>query len=51
VPVLEGTVAWVAGQVLELVPGGDHMIAITAAEAFNASGGEPLLFHAGEYRG
>ena len=50
VPVLDGTVAWVAGQVLELVPGGDHVIAITAAEAFGAPGGEPLLFHAGEYR-
>ena len=51
VPVLDGTVAWVAGQVRELVPGGDHVIAITAAEAFDAPGGDPLLFHAGDYRG
>ena len=50
VPVLDGTVAWVAGPVLELVPGGDHVIAITSAEAFDAPGGEPLLFHNGEYR-
>jgi 3-hydroxy-9,10-secoandrosta-1,3,5(10)-triene-9,17-dione monooxygenase reductase component len=49
VPVLEGTVAWVAGAVLELVPGGDHVIAITAVEAGDAPGGEPLLFHASEY--
>jgi 3-hydroxy-9,10-secoandrosta-1,3,5(10)-triene-9,17-dione monooxygenase reductase component len=50
VPVLDDTVAWVAGQALELVPGGDHVIAITAVEAFDAPGGEPLLFHDGSYR-
>jgi 3-hydroxy-9,10-secoandrosta-1,3,5(10)-triene-9,17-dione monooxygenase reductase component len=50
VPVLDGTVAWVAGQVLELVPGGDHVIAITSAEAVGAPGGEPLLYHDGDYR-
>src|SRR5687768_911700 len=51
VPVLDGTVAWVAGQVHELVPGGDHVIAITSAETFDARGGEPLLFHDGAYKG
>ncbi len=50
VPVLDGTVAWVAGPVRELVPGGDHMIAITAVEALGAPGGGPLLFHGGVYR-
>jgi 3-hydroxy-9,10-secoandrosta-1,3,5(10)-triene-9,17-dione monooxygenase reductase component len=50
VPVLEGAVAWVAGPVRELVPGGDHTIAIVAAESFGAPGGEPLIFHAGAYR-
>ena len=50
VPVLDGTVAWVAGPVLELVPGGDHVIAITAVETGEAPGGDPLLFHAGDYR-
>ena len=50
VPVLAGAVAWVAGPVRELLPGGDHEIAIVAVEAFEAPGGEPLLFHAGEYR-
>jgi flavin reductase (DIM6/NTAB) family NADH-FMN oxidoreductase RutF len=49
VPVLDDTVAWVAGPVLELIPGGDHVIAITSAEAGAAPGGDPLLFHAGEY--
>ena len=51
VPVLEGAVAWVAGPVLELLPGGDHVIAITAVEAGGTPGGDPLLFHAGTYRG
>jgi flavin reductase (DIM6/NTAB) family NADH-FMN oxidoreductase RutF len=50
VPVLDGVVAWVAGPVLELIPGGDHVIAIASVEAGDAPGGEPLLFHAGEYR-
>jgi 3-hydroxy-9,10-secoandrosta-1,3,5(10)-triene-9,17-dione monooxygenase reductase component len=50
VPVLDGTVAWVAGPVRDLIPGGDHVIAITEAEAFGAPGGDPLLFHAGAYR-
>jgi flavin reductase (DIM6/NTAB) family NADH-FMN oxidoreductase RutF len=49
VPVLDGTVAWVAGPVRDLVPGGDHVIAIVDAEAFDAPGGDPLLFHAGSY--
>jgi flavin reductase (DIM6/NTAB) family NADH-FMN oxidoreductase RutF len=49
VPVLEGCVAWLAGPVRELVPGGDHTIAITAVDALGAPGGEPLIFHAGAY--
>ena len=50
VPVLDGIVAWVAGPVLELIPCGDHVIAIASLEAGDAPGGEPLLFPAGEYR-
>ena len=49
VPVLDGTVAWVAGEVVNLISGGDHVIAIASVEAGDAPGGEPLLFHAGEY--
>jgi flavin reductase (DIM6/NTAB) family NADH-FMN oxidoreductase RutF len=51
VPVLGGTVAWVAGPVLELIPGGDHVIAIASAEASGAPGGAPLIFHSGSYKG
>ena len=49
VPVLDGVVAWVAGEVRELLPGGDHEIAITAVTSFEAPGGEPLLFFRGGY--
>jgi 3-hydroxy-9,10-secoandrosta-1,3,5(10)-triene-9,17-dione monooxygenase reductase component len=49
VPVLDGCVAWVAGSVTELLPGGDHEIAVVTAEAFAAPGGAPLIFHAGAY--
>ena len=50
-PVLDGAVAWMAGEVREILPGGDHEIAIVEAESLGAPGGKPLLFHAGEYRG
>lgn len=50
VPILDGAVAWVAGRVQQLVPGGDHAIAIVSVEAFDAPGGDPLLFHDGAYR-
>jgi flavin reductase (DIM6/NTAB) family NADH-FMN oxidoreductase RutF len=50
VPILDGAVAWVAGAVTELVAGGDHVIAIVAAERFEVPGGKPLLYHGGDYR-
>lgn len=48
-PVLDGTVAWFAGPLRELLPGGDHLIGVVEVEEFAAPGGEPLAFHAGEY--
>ncbi len=50
IPVLTGALAWVGCRLERLVPGGDHTIAITSAEAVGAPGGDPLLFHAGAYR-
>ena len=50
VPVLDGVVAWLAGEVAELVPGGDHQIAITTVTAAESHGGEPLLHWRGGYR-
>lgn len=48
-PVLEGTIAWFAGELTELRPGGDHEIGIVAVEEFGLNGGEPLLYHRGAY--
>ena len=49
VPVLDGCVAWFAGEVGELLPGGDHEIGILAVREFEVTGGEPLLYHRGAY--
>jgi flavin reductase (DIM6/NTAB) family NADH-FMN oxidoreductase RutF len=49
VPVLDGVVAWLTGEVRELLPGGDHVIAIVEVTGLDAPGGEPLVFYAGRY--
>lgn len=48
-PVIDGCVAWFAGELAELLPGGDHEIGVLAVSEFEASGGEPLLYHRGAY--
>lgn len=49
-PVLDGVVAWLAGDLVEWVPGGDHQIAITTVTAAESPGGEPLVHWRGGYR-
>lgn len=49
-PRLDGAVAWLAGEVRELVEGGDHRIAVTEVTGIDAPGGEPLLYHRGRFR-
>ena len=51
VPVLDGVVAWLAGEVQDLVSGGDHQIAITTVKAAQSPGGDPLVHWRGGYRG
>lgn len=48
-PVIDGCVAWFAGALQELLPGGDHEIGVVAVSEFGAPGGEPLLFHRGAH--
>ncbi len=48
-PELRGTVAWVACELREVIPGGDHVILTGAVTDVEAAGGEPLLFHRGTY--
>ena len=50
VPVLDGTLAWLACDLRELVPGGDHTIGLGAVTAMDHDEGEPLVFYRGEYR-
>lgn len=48
-PILDGVVAWVAGDVRELLSGGDHVIGIAEVTGYDAPGGEPLVFYRGGY--
>jgi 3-hydroxy-9,10-secoandrosta-1,3,5(10)-triene-9,17-dione monooxygenase reductase component len=50
VPVLEGTLAWLVCDVQELIPGGDHTIAIGQVRQMHHGEGEPLLWYRGDYR-
>jgi flavin reductase (DIM6/NTAB) family NADH-FMN oxidoreductase RutF len=51
VPVLDGAIAWVACDLAELLPGGDHVIGIGAVTAASQRDGAPLLWYEGAYRG
>jgi 3-hydroxy-9,10-secoandrosta-1,3,5(10)-triene-9,17-dione monooxygenase reductase component len=51
VPVLDGALAWLACDLRELLPGGDHTIGIGEVTAVGSeSDGEPLLWFGGAYR-
>ena len=49
VPVLAGVVAWATCELRELIPGGDHTIAIGNVIGLGLGDGEPLLWYAGTY--
>jgi flavin reductase (DIM6/NTAB) family NADH-FMN oxidoreductase RutF len=48
-PVLEAALAWVDCELVETVPGGDHMIFIGRVQAGDGRPGAPLLHHRGTY--
>ncbi len=51
VPVLDDALAWIACELEQLVPAGDHTIGLGAVTAFDADpAGEPLVFARGAYR-
>jgi flavin reductase (DIM6/NTAB) family NADH-FMN oxidoreductase RutF len=50
IPVLGGAIAWVACDLAELLPGGDHMIGIGAVTAASEREGDPLLWYRGAFR-
>ncbi len=53
VPVLRDALAWLACDVRELLPGGDHTIGIAEVRTLGADpdGGRPLLHHRGAFAG
>ena len=51
-PVLDGALAWLACDLVELVPGGDHTIGVGRVTAMHADrAGDPLVFFRGAYVG
>jgi flavin reductase (DIM6/NTAB) family NADH-FMN oxidoreductase RutF len=48
-PIIDGTLAWAACELRELIAGGDHTIAIGKPVAMGLGAGEPLLWFEGEY--
>ena len=50
-PVLDGALAWIACDLRELVPGGDHTIGVGEVTAVHVGDGEPLVFFRGSYAG
>jgi 3-hydroxy-9,10-secoandrosta-1,3,5(10)-triene-9,17-dione monooxygenase reductase component len=49
VPVLDDALAWIACELVELLPGGDHTIGIGSVIDGAGSDGEPLVFFRGGY--
>jgi flavin reductase (DIM6/NTAB) family NADH-FMN oxidoreductase RutF len=50
VPVLDGALAWLACDLTETIPGGDHTIGIGAVTHMDAGpAGEPLIYYKGAY--
>lgn len=49
-PVIEGTVAHFVCRRTDRVDAGDHVVFFGEIEEYDASGGEPLVFHSGFYR-
>ncbi|MGZ4270196.1 MAG: flavin reductase family protein [Solirubrobacteraceae bacterium] len=49
VPVLDGALAWLACDLRELLPGGDHTVGIGQVTHLHYRDGEPLVFYDGAY--
>ncbi|MBV9309868.1 MAG: flavin reductase [Solirubrobacterales bacterium] len=48
-PIIEGTLAWAACELRELLAGGDHTIGIGEVVAMGLGDGQPLLWYGGRY--
>jgi len=50
-PIIDGTLAWAACELRELIAGGDHTIGIGEVIGMGLGDGEPLLWFEGRYHG
>jgi flavin reductase (DIM6/NTAB) family NADH-FMN oxidoreductase RutF len=51
VPIIDGALAWATCSLRELIPGGDHTIAIGEVISLGLGGGHPLVWYGGRYHG
>ena len=51
IPALDGTVVWVACDLLDVLSGGDHVILTGGVLDVAAGDGDPLVFYQGSYMG
>jgi flavin reductase (DIM6/NTAB) family NADH-FMN oxidoreductase RutF len=49
IPILVGSLAWATCELRELMPGGDHTIAIGEVIGMGLGSGDPLLWYSGRY--
>jgi flavin reductase (DIM6/NTAB) family NADH-FMN oxidoreductase RutF len=49
-PRIEGSLIWVGCELIDTLPGGDHVVVTGRVTDLEASGGEPLVFFEGKYR-
>jgi 3-hydroxy-9,10-secoandrosta-1,3,5(10)-triene-9,17-dione monooxygenase reductase component len=50
IPAIEGALAFIACDLRDVIAGGDHVIVTGEVSDLEANGGDPLVFHRGEYR-
>jgi flavin reductase (DIM6/NTAB) family NADH-FMN oxidoreductase RutF len=48
-PIIQGSLAWATCELRELIPGGDHTIAIGRVTSMGLGDGEPLVWYGGRY--
>jgi 3-hydroxy-9,10-secoandrosta-1,3,5(10)-triene-9,17-dione monooxygenase reductase component len=51
VPIIDGALAWAVCDLRELIPGGDHTVAIGQVVSMGLGGGDPLVWYGGRYHG
>jgi flavin reductase (DIM6/NTAB) family NADH-FMN oxidoreductase RutF len=50
VPAIDGALAFLACELLDVIAGGDHVIVTGEVTALEMGEGDPLVFHGGKYR-